>query len=380
MNASEQALAIDPYDLNALACLSKIYIDGGRADEARPLLARAAEWQPETLLASDPSTTEFERTMILAIVTKIIATLTVCHWQIGDLSIAHSYAKAVSQQCPANLGLISLALGDYATGWTYWDYNNTASAGLPWWNGETDWHVLVIDEDYGYGDTIMMARFVPMLAGRCAKLTFHTRPSLRRLMQQTFPDIEIVEEMQGDYDCQVRLCSLPRVFEVRPETVPGEPYLRADPYDRQGWVDRLASLGGRKVGLCWTGSSVHQMDHLRSIRDPRILLPLKDADVSFVALDQGGKMPFPMFACNLADFADTAALLTTLDLVISVDTAVINLAGALGVPAWLLNYSPGDWRWGIEGERSPWYPSVRIFRQPAFGDWGSVIRRVLEAL
>ena len=371
-----ERLSRDPYDLVALVNLSHTYVSERRVDEARPLLARADELQPEALLAPDyPVNTEYERIMLLAAITKLIATLSVCHWQIGNFNTAHSYAKLVRQQYPTNFGLISLALGDYETGWAYWDCHNTATAGLPWWTGEDDQHVLVIDEDYGYGDTIMMARFLPILAKRC-RVSLRTRSPLRRLMQNSFPAIEIGEEG----DCQVRLCSLPRMFGVRPDTIPGEPYLRADPDDCQRWHTKLAQYGC-KIGLCWTGSTVHQMDHLRSICDLSVMLPLKDADTTFVSLANASQIPdFPMVNVELSDFADTAALLTTLDLVISVDTAVINLAGAMGVPGWLLNYSPGDWRWGIDGERSPWYPSVRIFRQPAFGDWPSVIRDVSERL
>ena len=372
--ALERMLALDPYDIVALANLSQMYINERRVDEARSLLARAAELQPEALLAPDyPLNTEYERIMLRAAITKLIATLSVCHWQISDFNAALAYAKLVRQEYPTNFGLISLALGDYETGWQYWDCNTPATAGLPWWDGEDNRHVLVIDEDYGYGDTIMMARFLPILAQRC-RVSLRTRSPLRRLMQMSLPTIEIVEEVQGD--CQVRLCSLPRILGTRLDTIPGEPYLRADPDDCR----RLSDLGRGKVGLCWTGSTVHQMDHLRSIRDPAVLLPLNDV-ASFVSIGNPSPLPdFPMIDAELADFADTAALLTTLDLVISVDTAVINLAGALGVPGWLLNYYPGDWRWGVTGERSPWYPSVRIFRQPAFGDWASVISRVRESL
>ena len=366
----ERKLALDPDDIVTLVNLSQTYIRQRRIDEARALLTRAAALQPETLL-NYPVNTEYERIMLSAAIAKLIAGLSVCHWQIGDFAIAHTYAKLVCQQYPTNFGLISLAMGDYDTGWRYWDHNTTSTAGLPWWKGEDDRHVLVIDEDYGYGDTIMMARFLPILAQRC-RVSFRTRSPLRRLMQISLPMIEMIEEVQGD--CQVRLCSLPRILDVRPETIPREPYLRADPDDCR----RLAAVGRGKVGLCWTGSTVHQMDHLRSIRDPTVLLPLMDA-VDFVSIGNPSPMP-GMLEFTPVDFADTAALLTTLDLVISVDTAVLNLAGALGVPAWLLNYYPGDWRWGTEGDYSPWYPTVRIFRQPAFGEWAAVIEQVRNAL
>lgn len=157
----ERMLELDPDDIAALVYLSQRYINEHRVDEARSLLMRAAKLQPEALLADYPVNTEYERTLLRNAATKLIAALCVCHWHLADFEAAHAYAKLVAQQYPTNFGLISLALGDYETGWQYWDHNTTATAGLPWWDGEADRHVLVIDEDYGYGDTIMMARFLP---------------------------------------------------------------------------------------------------------------------------------------------------------------------------------------------------------------------------
>jgi hypothetical protein len=190
-----------------------------------------------------------------------------------------------------------------------------------------------------------------------------------------------------DYECPVM--SLPLAFGTTQETIPAEsPYLTADPADVSTWRARLAALPGRKVGIAWAGNPNYAADAQRSV-PPHMLSALADvAGVSFVSLQvprhvPGGDLPplaMQEWTSELRDFADTAALISALDLVISVDTAVVHLAGALGVPVWLLNRADSDWRWQRQSETSAWYPSMRIFRQAHASEWASVLAEVRAAL
>jgi hypothetical protein len=197
------------------------------------------------------------------------------------------------------------------------------------------------------------------------------------------------------FDLHCPLMSLPRAVGTTLETIPAvTPYLAADPAQAAEWHERLAGLDGLRIGLVWSGG-FRLAPGLATIDRRRIALatmaPLGEVSgVSFVSLQKGEAAPQAAnppcgmalhdFTADLHDFADTAALIDGLDLVISIDTAVAHLAGALGKPIWLLNRFDADWRWLLNRDDSPWYPTLRQFRQPSPGDWNSVIRRVRDAL
>jgi hypothetical protein len=185
--------------------------------------------------------------------------------------------------------------------------------------------------------------------------------------------------------------SLPLAFGTRLAGIPAAiPYLRPEPADAARWQARLAALPGRRVGLCWAGNRAladlraNPVDRRHSL-PAGALAPLAGVPgVSFISLQKGDAPPPGLalhgWTAELHDFADTAALIAGLDLVISVDTAVAHLAGALGRPVWLLNRHDSEWRWLLGRDDSPWYPSLRQFRQPAYGDWGGVIGAVAARL
>jgi hypothetical protein len=197
------------------------------------------------------------------------------------------------------------------------------------------------------------------------------------------------------FDCYASLISLAGLFGSTPANVPGRaPYLRADPVRCARWRAWLDERPGRKIGVCWRGNPSHREDHKRSV-PLTILAPLAQTPgVSLVSLQVGGGQEelardgerLRVFDSGLAPddqgeaFLDLAALICGLDQVISVDTAIVHLAGALGVPTWIaLPYVP-DWRWLLEREDTPWYPATRLFRQPRRGDWESVFARMADAL
>ena len=190
-----------------------------------------------------------------------------------------------------------------------------------------------------------------------------------------------------DYHCP--LMSLPLAFGTALETIPATvPYLSVPEKRRTEWRERLAQYATPRIGLAWSGRPTHVNDHNRSI--PLVALaPLFGGDARFVSLQREYRdsdladlesLPIIRFDDAIVDFADTAAIVDELDLVITVDTAVAHLAGALGKPVWIMLPRVPDWRWLLERDDSPWYPTARLFRQPRVGDWSSVIARVAATL
>jgi tetratricopeptide (TPR) repeat protein len=283
----------------------------------------------------------------------------------------------------ASLGYALLANGDFAAGWKFFEWRvkrpGNARLAEPRWDGaQTDKTVLIFAEQ-GTGDTIQFCRFVPPAARR-ARIVLACPPALKQLLSTLAGPALLAEgEPLPPYDLQCPVMSLPFVLGVAPEYFSDAiPYLRAEPKKIAAWRARLAHLQGRRVGLVWAGNPKFPADRRRSI-DFAVLAPLLETSgISFVSLQVGASPAGAMFdaAPWLQDFSDTAALIAALDLVISVDTAVAHLAGALGRPVWLLNRADTDWRWQLERRDSPWYPTMRQFRQPSPGDWGSVVAAV----
>jgi hypothetical protein len=191
----------------------------------------------------------------------------------------------------------------------------------------------------------------------------------------------------------VPLGSLPLLAGTRLENIPPSPHLRADPARAAAWqarLDRLLSSGYRRVGLIWAGNRAHTGDRERSMDLASLAALAAVEGVALVALQKGpsqaqvgayfGRAPLLNLGPELRDFRDTMAVLEALDLLVSVDTGVVHLAGAMGKPAWVLLAFAADWRWLLERDDSPWYPSVRLFRQPAAGDWEAAVAQVVAAL
>jgi tetratricopeptide (TPR) repeat protein len=272
----------------------------------------------------------------------------------------------------------------------------------PPWNGEDIRDAtIMLHAEQGFGDTLQFCRYAPLVARRCGKVYLEVPRALLRLLRQSLgaENLEVIPRLadfpathalpRTDYHCP--LLSLPRVLGTSLVDVPADiPYLAADAAQAAAWSQRLADLPGRKVGLVWAGLPQYADDAHRSLPLER-LAPLGGvAGVTFISLQTGAPagqaaVPPPGLtlhdaSAGLRDFADTAALVAALDLVISVDTAAAHLAGALGTKVWLLNRFDTDWRWLIDRAASPWYPTVRIFRQPRRGDWDSVLAHVCAEL
>jgi tetratricopeptide (TPR) repeat protein len=255
---------------------------------------------------------------------------------------------------------------------------------------------VLLTHEEGFGDTLQFLRYATLLAERGADVLVQVPPELRRLACNV-PGVAAVIGLgpAPGYDWHSPLMSLPLAFGTTVEKIPVPiPYLRPDPDEAAGWSRRLAELPGRKIGLVWAGAGrpgnpgAGLTDRLRSL-PLAALAPLGAIPgFSFISLQKGppageaATAPFPLFdpMAGIKDFADTAAVVAALDLVVTVDTAVAHLAGGLGRPVWLLDRHDNCWRWFSERTDSPWYPAMRIFRQARVGDWADVIGRVRAAL
>ena len=232
-----------------------------------------------------------------------------------------------------------------------------------------------------------------MVIAKGGKVVLEIPDSLMPLLGRTDGVLAMVKPGAAlpPFDLHCPLLSLPLAFGTTLATIPAEvPYLHVPAERAMKWRSALPAAGRPRVGLVWSGKPSHKNDHNRSIALQRLAPLLSASGVDFVSLqreyraaDLAALAAFPNLLrldAALADFADTAAVVEALDLVITVDTAVAHLAGALGKPVWLLLSSIQDWRWLQRRDDSPWYPTARLFRQPEIGDWDSVIARVAREL
>jgi tetratricopeptide (TPR) repeat protein len=306
-------------------------------------------------------------------------------------------------------GHAHLALGRFDRGWALaearWQgQEGYALADRPLWDGKTslEGRRILLRGEQGLGDTLHFCRYAKLVKARGAYVVLEVQPPLMRLLKGLEGVDEVIEHTASPppTDYQILLMSLPFAFGATLETIPGQtPYLAADPADVARWEARLGPKTRPRVGLVWSGgfqdeAMLRWVNSRRNIALER-LAPLKGAEVEFVSLQKGEPGEGELKALKakgwdgpdilevmdqVSDFADTAALVETLDLVISVDTSTAHLAGALGKPVWILNRFDGCWRWLKARDDSPWYPSARLFRQPSMNDWDSVIARVRSEL
>jgi hypothetical protein len=249
---------------------------------------------------------------------------------------------------------------------------------------------LLIWTDQGLGDAIMMMRYFPMLKDfGFRKVVVSCEDALVRVMQSLPGVDEVVARGQLKVNCHFPMGSLPLLFRTRVDTIPNKiPYLSVPEGLKRKWADRLAAVGPPRVGLVWAGRKNNPKDPLRSVRLEKFSPLLDISGIEFFSLQKGeaaGQIEATGFKLidymdDCGDLLETAALVENLDLVVSVDTATVHLAGALGRPVWLLNRFESEWRWMLDREDSPWYPTMRIFTQPRGGNWSDVLVDVASAL
>ncbi len=298
-----------------------------------------------------------------------------------------------------------LLRGELAAGWDEyeWRFRIAGAAALmpptdkPQWDGQpfTDKTLLLI-ADQGFGDVIQFSRYIPWVAERCPNIAMACSAEVAPLLRQIHANMQIFQrwELVPPYAAFSSLSGLPRLHGTRLENVPAPvPYLRSDPTRRAIWAERLkqvAPQGYKRVGIVWAGRPTHNNDRNRSASLAAFAPITAVRGVALISLQKGpaaaqagsyfGRAPLVNIGAEIHDYDDTMAILDNLDLLVTVDTSVGHLAGAMGRPVWIMIARAPDWRWLLNRPDSPWYPSVRLFRQPEHRKWDKVTAEVARAL
>jgi tetratricopeptide (TPR) repeat protein len=386
----ERAIALDPDNVDACANL-------GNALRALGQPESALSWYDRSLAIAPNIANAANRAMTLTELGRF-----------DEAMVAFRQAMAIDPNHPTlvwNFALLQLWLGDYQAGWrgreARWHNPEIAAAypklNTPMWLGKeaVAGKTVVVCQDEGMGDAIQFARYVPMLAARGANIILVVEEPLCPLLKGLRGVSHCLPKKQGmavpPFDFHVAIDSLPLVFDTQLDTIPcGKAYLPPPDADRvQAWEDRLGRRDRLRVGLVWSGNPKQSNNHNRSV-PLCVLSKILDVDATFVSLQ---KQPLPQDAetlreldkivdhtAHLTDFAETAALVSCLDLVVTVDTGVAHLAAALGCPTWIFLAYVADWRWLVGRDDSPWYPTARLFRQTAPRDYASVVDRARTEL
>jgi tetratricopeptide (TPR) repeat protein len=416
-----RALVARPDFVSALMNLAPALGRLGEFEEATALLARARQLAPDNLhVAAAQGLLAIDRgdlTEAVAILDRLSGAKLdpILAHQLGTLARqAGRFEEAIAffQQVLATepgsidakltISLMRLTLGQFAEGWR--DYRSrwyiARHANLarrypaPVWSGESfAGRTLLVYPEQGMGDVIQFARYLPLAAARGGQVVFECPQALRRLFQPFHEDITIVA--QGSalpvFDLAVPLLDLPILFDTTLETIPPLlPNLAADPALVAAWTSRLDRLRSPRIGLVWRGNPGFANDRNRSMALAALRPLIEGSVASFVSLQKGPAAAeiaengwqdrILDLGTELGDFADTAAVIAGLDLVVSVDTAVAHLAGSLRRPTWIPIPFVPDWRWLLARSDSPWYPSARLFRQTNPGDWSRPVADMVAAL
>ncbi len=417
----ERAIHARPDFPDALTNLGQLLATLGRFGEALPPLRRAVELAPDVVearvllgavLVSRDSPEE--AVPILRDVTSgpsppgiACTNLGAAYQALGrtDEALAcFDSALAIGPDDPLahfNRAVSWLTAGDYARGWPEfeWRWRNPQFFGRSladdarrWDGSPLDGRTLLLYTEQGFGDAIQMLRFAPVVRDSGARVILRCGPALVPLLQESGVADAIVTEGTElpPFDAHAALMSLPHLLGIRQDEIPGTvPYLTAAPERRARWRAMLDRLAGRRVGICWQGNPSHPKDAQRSVTVerfcglapiPGISLVCLQGEVADVASPYAAFVSPHDLGAGRFDFAETAAAIQSLDLVITVDTSMAHLAGALGTPVWILLPFAPDWRWMLDRSDTPWYPSAKLWRQQQRGDWDGVFREVTSEL
>jgi Tfp pilus assembly protein PilF len=301
-----------------------------------------------------------------------------------------------------NLGLALLLQGQFAEGWVHHEWRwrvKDLRIGVrrferqPWDGAPLNGAHILLHAEQGVGDTVQFVRYVPLVVERGGRVLLEVQPELKRFIGSMSGVEQIISrgEPLPSFTAHCPFMSLPLAFGTEPATIPSQvPYLRPDAAQVEKWNARFKRLPGLRVGLVWGGRPEHRRDRARSIPlaafaplfrvDKTVYFSLQKGSAAAQIATPPPGLPLHDVAPKLDDIADTAAAIAALDLVISVDTSVAHVAGAIGKPVWILLPHVPDWRWLLGREDSPWYPSARLFRQPTLGAWAPVIERMAAEL
>jgi Flp pilus assembly protein TadD len=428
----EKALELGASDAQVHAALGAAYLHGGRTEDAVAQLRQALELEPDHVHAHsnlgfalirdleqyEEGARHIARAKELAPNDPAI----LCNW-IMALHHTNRWCEALAlaehllaqdpklTEARINRALLLLSAGEFARGWPDYEARkelprNKTGSDVPAaeWNGSSlGRHSVFVYPEQGLGDEIMFASCIPELASASERCTIECHEKLQKIFARSFPAVEVLgkdtwrqspDSIARSWDYKVAIGSLPKFFRRRGTEFPDhDGYLRADDRRIAHWKQKLAALPGRlKVGISWRGGLASTRRSLRSIPLHQWGTLLCVPDVDFVSLqysDPEGEasallahsgVRLEYWRDAIDDYDETAALVTALDLVISVQTAVVHLAGALGQEAWALIPAAPEWRYGLSGTSMPWYPAVRLFRQTQPGNWKPVLETVTTEL
>ncbi len=419
----EQAIAVAPNQGVYYSNLGSAYLSACRNDEARALLDHAIRLSPELANAHynlavalynlgrlDESVASYRRAL------DVDPTDVRTHNNLGNLflemgrldeSLFHlEEALKLDPQCASalyNRSLGWLKQGRLPEGWQAYESRwlcpgfTKRETTQPAWNGAPiPGQTLLVHAEQGLGDTIQFIRYLPMVRTRCSNVIVEVQPGLLPLFQQSgIRGLVAQHTLTPPFDIQLPMASLPGAFGTTWPTIPRDgPYLLAKPDLVNHWRQALSQFTGFKVGIVWQGSPTYREDRYRSIPLPYFAALARVPGVQLISLQKGqGTEQIAMLRNQFhvldlgsrlderaGPFMDCAAIMKCLDLVISADTVTVHLAGALGVKAWAALRIGADWRWPIGHEWSPWYPTVRMFRQRSFNDWPGVFSEMADEL
>lgn len=386
---AERAVQLNPRAARACQILGLVASDRNRPQEAISWLQRALAVRPDLV-----SSHSF---------------LGHCYMLLGDLDRALHHLNAALRLSPDhrfahfNRAVAWLKLGRYAEGWL--EYEWRWLCGLvarpeiqrPRWDGSPlQGRSILIHTEQGAGDVFQFIRLLPLVRQQGGRVILACTKALQPFLRPVpFVDdwFPVDEPAPAAFDVHSPLLSLPGLLGVDDETIPrAVPYLTADAGRIEHWRERVGKMPGFRVGLCWQGSPTYSGDAIRSIPLRQFTRLAQVPGVTLINLQKGPGIE-QIEACRTqlalqvfedldqeAAFVDTAALMHHLDLIISADTSIAHLAGALGRPVWVLLSTGCDWRWQVGRQDSPWYPTMRLFRQQSFGDWTTVLDDVAAAL
>jgi tetratricopeptide (TPR) repeat protein len=383
-----QAIALQPEMAEAYSNLADALVSMNRFDEALAHCEQAIALQPHYADAY------YNRGVALQGLTRM------------DEAIS-SFRQAITLQptdidAQCNLAQALLMQGDFEAGWPLYEArwqstkftSQTRNFKQPLWLGKKPLQgkTILLHSEQGLGDSIQFCRYIPLLAARGARILLEIEPALATILGSLDRVAQIYHKGEAlpAFDFHCPLMSLPLALESRLETIPSlHPYLKADEGQQEQWRNKAKSNGQPRIGLAWSGNHQHRNDHNRSLPLAQ-LLPCLPAGFQYISLqkevrqdDQPALLAHPgilHFGSDLHDFSDTAALIQTLDLVISVDSSVAHLSAALGTPTWILLPFAPDWRWMLNRSDSPWYPSVRLYRQTRHNNWDEVLHTLARDL
>jgi Flp pilus assembly protein TadD len=431
----QQHLVVDPADADATNLLGMAQLD--LIDLRAFTTAPAAVYRSLALVPNDPaflhnlglsllragqlSLSRRALRRSLALVPDFVS----CHLDFGNIAARHgdyrearrSYDRALALvpdhvSARQNRGWARLALGDFENGFRDYSWRwqlppfAALTAGLPGrrWNGEPFTGTLLLIAEQGFGDTLQFCRLAREASQRVTRVVLEVQPQLAKLISRSLPAVEVIgrhpefprPDRRPPHDRYTALLDLPALLGMSVRDIPGKtPYLFAEAEKTAAWAARLDAIskGRSRIGLAWSGNpraddrAAAEVDRRRSVPFSAFRTLLEVPDLSFISLQTGTAAADAShdrslldLSAELHDFDDTAAVVANLDLVVTVDTAVAHLAGAIGKPVWVLSRLDNCWRWLTERSDSPWYPTMRLFRQSVPNDWSSVLSLVRESL